>query len=324
MFARARRALRTSRTRPPELAPKAARASAASALGANLDARRIRQVCRPAVALVLAGAFVGVASACADVLGIERDRFLVKASAGAAGAPSSAGSAGSGAIDLKSCLGTPPPGPSVRPVEFDVFFFDGFGAASPTTLEGPPVPGVSVRGCYRLDVTCMSPATEEIITGADGFGKLVVPADFQGYLEIRKEGFMPGVYYHYRMNRGGNALRAALLNAQTLPVVMSAAGVPIVPTSGHMLKNAFDCEENNTNEASFTLEGGDDRTRPWFLVGGFPNTAATATDEGGVGGYFNIPPGSYKTETRMRGFVIGSLSVHIRAGWFTYVVEGPG
>jgi hypothetical protein len=302
---------------------------------------RARFFYHAAGALLLGGAFVGAASACADVLGVERDRFLVTASAGAsgggmagtagtagaagqAGAAGNAGSAG-GMLDPKWCLGTPPPGPSVRPVEFDVFFFDGFGAASPTTLDGPPVPGVSVRGCYRLDPMCTAPATPEIVTGADGFGKLTVPADFQGYLEIRKEGFMPGIYYHYRMHRGGPALRAALLNEELLPVVVTSAGLPFVATEGHMLKNAFDCDENNTNEASFTIEGDlGDQTRPWFLVGGFPSGSATATDEGGVGGYVNLPTGSYKTETRMRGVLIGSLSVHVRAGWFTYVVEGPG
>jgi hypothetical protein len=187
---------------------------------------------------------------------------------------------------------------------------------------------VSVRACARLDVTCASPLAGPVETDGAGHATLGLPASFDGYLELKSATAVPAIFFFSPRPIRAETYRVPLLSATGFGEIAKTSGATIEPARGHLLLFALDCDLTFGTFApgvAFSVEPASETTRGFYLAGGLPSTAATQTDDSGVGGFVNVAPGV----VTVRGAVVattrpsGSSSVLVRAGTVTYSAIAP-
>ena len=98
------------------------------------------------------------------------------------------------------------------------------------------------------------------------------------------------------------------------------------PTRGHVFASAYDCSFRSAPGVGFTSTGIDLRTTSFYLFGGVPVPAATATDNDGMGGFVNVPTvdgGTTAVTVTSTPSALGrpssEVTVFVRAGTITVV-----
>jgi len=220
------------------------------------------------------------------------------------------------------CLGKPPAPASSDPGPFNVLL------NLTDVLSGGPHGDIHVKLCKKIDTACEIPInTTELISDADGHVAISVPRAFSGYLELKGDTVLTGLYYFNpppEADVGTPGLTIQLVTPSTVELLTKSLGSQQVSDRGLTLVNVFDCEKKPAVGATFEadIDPGDELATIFYAVKGLPVKDATETDTSGYGGLVNLPArsvtlkASVQTEAGKRN--IGTTTIQIKAGAITY------
>lgn len=205
-----------------------------------------------------------------------------------------------------SCLDeVPEPATEPGPFEVTIPLID--------LISQQPLEGVTANLCQKVDVVCSSP-TATTVTGADGVVRLMVPANFSGYVSMSSPTIVPARYF---FNPSIDRDQAIPQLSISIPPARAAILQQIGGDAalGDILLTVADCTGAPAEGVRFTLVPGDGDTIGYYLVGGLPTRDATATDETGYGGFTNLRSGTYSvTGTMEDGTELGTISLVVEEG----------
>jgi hypothetical protein len=228
-----------------------------------------------------------------------------------------------------SCLDGPiawPKPASVGNISFSVTFVNFFSEQ--------PFAGATVKACSKLDFTCATPL-DTGTTDTTGLVALTVPSGlsgFDGYLDVTggKAGgtgapVFPAIWYPVPfVVADGWRGRTLLLGSDEFTSIAAATNTTPDPTRGHIAVNAVDCAFGPAADVTFSVEGADQNTVGFYLVGGVPATSATATDQSGIAAFENVPTNVPARLTLVgatagaaSGKTMGTMSFIVRPGTLT-------
>jgi hypothetical protein len=193
-------------------------------------------------------------------------------------------------------------------------------------LQLAPVANVSIVACNKLDYTCMQPMASAK-TGMDGKAKLMVPANFSGYMQqTERTDFVPAMYFMPALLPEDGVL-------SNFPLVASAAfsglaialGTSVNRDRGHAMLIVEDCKGAALAGITFTSPQADMASTQFYVRDQIPTASANDTPPEGDGGYANLPAGVVEiTASDMKtGLVINTVTVLIRAGAITTAYIRP-
>jgi hypothetical protein len=178
-----------------------------------------------------------------------------------------------------------------------------------TTISGAVVPGVTVRGCAKSDLTCASPLDSQT-TDSNGVAAVRVRGaaigyGFDGYYDIARASdvdataplgpqIVPFLFFAtYSSSQPTAALSAVALTPSDLASLAAHGGLGLddAGTLGTVVAIAFDCRLQPAPGVTFAASSGgtDLGSRLRYLAGVNPDPAATATDRSGIGFLFGVP-----------------------------------
>ncbi|HTV18529.1 MAG TPA: hypothetical protein VMG12_07655 [Polyangiaceae bacterium] len=216
-----------------------------------------------------------------------------------------------------SCLDAPEPAravPLVRAVELTL------GVADSVT-ERPPE-GLVARACQRLDVMCNTPLTSDMTVQADGALHLSVPQEFDGFIELRSPTTVPTMFYINRPLMRDTQDAIVIVSTLALGGLAATGNVTLDPTLGNVLIRVFDCQGAPASGVELANDLGGE---VFAFVGGLPRVGESVTRADGVGGFVNVPPDFAVLQgiVAASGREVGTESVTVRAGWFSYGDVAP-
>lgn len=287
----------------------------------------------------------GLAGAgCSAVLGVDADRFVAPDAGGDAGAYAGA-DAGADAGDDASkaellawgCLNGP--GQTVDPnaqVSVTLTVIDPIqmsetgnaadGGSDLVTVSGAWIPDIGVRNCNLLDTTCQFGPALPTLTDAVGKASFVLEDNFLGYFELSKPDLVPARLYpgHLLAGHRNDELPAFGLTPAELTDLVKATSAKVLDDDagvGVAVVTIYDCQDHQAPQisVSFTHLGPD--SLPFYFRGGLPNPLATSTDNFGLAGAINVPPGTemvtaWRTSDQS---VIGSATFDVLPGTISSV-----
>ena len=209
-------------------------------------------------------------------------------------------------------------------------------AATPVTLmfpfldlvSGDPIVGVEVQACAKLDVSCASPLTGMIASNAEGYVSVPVTAGFDGYLKTSFSGGPP-TYCFINPPVIDSTPRddTDLVTTFDYEVIAKETvdGGAINPAYGTVFSNVGDCNGNNGEAVSVTLDNHDANTTIAYQINGLPTVGATQTDSSGNVVVINVPPGNVTLTATLvsTGQRIGEATGFVRGGAFSYIFVVP-
>ena len=192
--------------------------------------------------------------------------------------------------------------------------------ATSTGLAGAEVClnwGLNEDGSYETSSCQTSSETGEVVH-AD------VPGDAQVLIEVVKEGYMTVIATLETLIDDVNWFTVSP-PSQALLVAAATAGVSVDETKGHISVWVL----NQTNESldgfTISLEGSESPVA--YFGSGLVDPSLTATSLTGIGGFFNVDPGSYTVNVEKEGVLCttsswswaagGGYAVPVRANTFT-------
>ncbi|MEW5850859.1 MAG: hypothetical protein AB2A00_18885 [Myxococcota bacterium] len=192
------------------------------------------------------------------------------------------------------------------------------------------VEGVTVTLCAENDFDCETP----LQTGeTDSFGEVTLTLPlaedhgFAGHIELTAGDRVPTIVHLYPPPTGNtSSWLVGVFTHEQLDLVARLAGADnIKPSRGHVGALVENCAGDGAAGVTFNLESMDVVTSWAYLENNIPNENATATDETGTVGFFNVPTGfTFISATRVAGGVmIGRVPVLVRDGWVTTLVVPP-
>jgi hypothetical protein len=211
-----------------------------------------------------------------------------------------------------TCLGQPGPSEADRlvpTVDLALAVADGVTNTVPE--------GLTARACPRLDVLCDTPVGAAVAATVDGMVHLPVPQSFDGYEEITSPTGVPTMYFLNRDLLRDTVEVLPLVSRLALGGLAQQASIVLDPMLGHLLIRVFDCAGAPASDVELSTNGGG---TPFVFVDGLPNVGVEVTADDGLGGFVNVPMGYAVLQGRLvpRDVVIGTASVVVRPGWFTY------
>jgi hypothetical protein len=203
-----------------------------------------------------------------------------------------------------------------------------FTARLPLTdlVTEQPAKGITARVCRKLDVDCTQPVSSGAVSDESGTLAVELEAGFDGYIELRGPGYMPGLYFFYPPIDADREVQfLPLLSPAVFGQFVMLAGHEVEPDRGHLLLGAYDCRNQPAEGVRFSSQESDDKTFAFYLIKRIPNVSAKVTDSAGRGGLVNLRAGPVS--------LIGSvdpgdrrwskLSVIVRPGALTYTTIVP-
>jgi hypothetical protein len=305
---------------------------------------------RRGVPLVLAA---GVAlAACSLLVPLNEQQCTVSADCSARGGPfvgaacvnnvcvakEEAGvDAGVADADPWGCLDQPPEVVTADPVAItfkvfnaidDITTAGAIGGSDFTVISYTAVPGVSIRGCSVLDVSCMTPVTPpDIVTDDAGEATVLVLDDLQGYFQFVAPGYLSTQVYPGRLLADASVFQPpiALLPLSALAGLAFTLKVPLYTDPdagvGQAFFQLYDCFDRLAQGVTFTLSiDAGPQTVQWYYHGGFPSLTSTETDQEGTGGVVNVPAGAVLMTATLAAShrTVGTVNTVITAGWATF------
>jgi hypothetical protein len=182
-------------------------------------------------------------------------------------------------------------------------------------------PDLKVRACFRPDVACADPATEDLSVSADGTVKVTLYEGFNGFLEITAEGMIPALlFFPDEWSRPlldrVEPVPIALLQFAALEALGQAANIEVEPTGGIVSINTFDCQGPAAPGVRLEI---DTDAIPYAFVDDLPIPYQDTTTDEGAAGFVNVPPG-FVVVTGFPGELkqpIGLETLLVRTGWVT-------
>jgi hypothetical protein len=181
-----------------------------------------------------------------------------------------------------------------------------------------PQPGIMVRACRRLDVTCPESLTELESTDAAGHVSMDLPAEFDGYLRFEGEGIAPAMYFFDPPVRSDLPdLNVSVASPETAAgLAMLTKAVPDA-SLGIVLVTVFDCD--GAPAEGVTIEAGNvgATARFFYVRNNLPTTTERTTDDTGYGGIVNAATGTVTFSATIDGATVGSVTVLVKPGAMT-------
>jgi hypothetical protein len=207
--------------------------------------------------------------------------------------------------------------------------------AGPATLGAPitytvrlvdlgtrnPVPGMTVRVCGLTDVDCVMPVADRLLPDADGWLDIPLTEGFAGYLELRSPSTVPTSFY---LNEGLRTMTEYPFVAVTVPTfegLRAAVGVAGDSSLGAIAVRTFDCQGAPAPGTVLTNNAGG---VPFYFANGLPTITRRETDDEGLAGYINSPPGVTLLQSQLAdGTVVDRASLIVRPGWIMTAFMRP-
>lgn len=245
-------------------------------------------------------------------------------------------SADSGVVDalpedpVWGCLGKAPPlaaSEPAAPVDYRVGFIN--------VVSRGELSELGLKACASSDRDCKAPlAGSETKTGTDGIATVRVHSGFRGFLEIGTspdiEDLVPSLLYVQPVPdkarpEGYPTDIWGLVTKSSFAFIAASADKEVKKGYGHVFFHASDCSGKPASGVTVRAEPIAADTFIYYLdAAGSPGLTQTSTEDLGIGGYLNLPPGTTTlTYTRFDGARIGSDEVIVREDQITYVRPFP-
>ena len=188
-----------------------------------------------------------------------------------------------------------------------------------------PVPTVTGRICRKLDIECAQPLMSGLKVDASGDLKVPVENGFDGFVEIRAPGYIPGLYFFYPPVDGSKEVpNIPLFSPMVIAGFAQAGQRMLVPNKGHVMLGAYDCQGRPAAGVKLSSEDGDAETSAFYVIKKFPVTNADGTDSSGRAGLINLRPGTVSIlGDTAKNERIARVSVLVRANEITYTSLVP-
>lgn len=163
--------------------------------------------------------------------------------------------------------------------------------------SGGPVVGAHLKVCAAADAACTTPLDEG---DSDAAGDVAVtfafPADgFVGFLEITGVGVFPTrLVYTLPLTLDATPtgpFYVEILAPDEIGIFATVAGAVIDPDLAQVAVAVVDCDRQSAHGMSVSALPSTDKTKVIYVGGGLPAPAASATDDSGLAGIFNVPAG---------------------------------
>lgn len=201
-----------------------------------------------------------------------------------------------------------------------------------------PIVDLHVLACSSVDPECTSPYAEGR-TDAKGDVILDVPFAFRGYLHMPEapstfSDMMPHLYAIYPPPEKDTDLSVEprtgtspiLVSLGELNILLAQVGASVDPALGHLSAQVYDCLGNPLAGANVRSNTRDPKTIQYYYSGNnTPSLTAEATNETGVTGMLNLPPGviGFDVTVPAIGKKFGTYSVLFKKGAVTIVDMAP-
>ena len=188
------------------------------------------------------------------------------------------------------------------------------------------VKGATARVCGKLDPKCDRPTQTDLLSDEEGVLTVQLDKYFDGYLEIKYPQMADTMYY---FNPPVESERVVpflpLVPFEALDVFGNLLGMLPLLDRGTIIGLSYDCQGNGAEGIQLSSDDGDENTKSFYMVAGYPSLDVTKTDKSGQGGIANVPAGSRFISARRAdtGEIIGTVSVQSRAIWITYTSMLP-
>lgn len=183
-----------------------------------------------------------------------------------------------------------------------------------------------IRLCNASDVSCVNPR-QTVLPNEEGIAVVDVEYGFNGYFEVTGPGLQSSIRTLDPViaDREGRPFQIfANGTAALLAQVLYGGSVKYEPTLAHAIVGIFDCFGVFASGASFTASplDGQGRSRTFYSDGTVPLPDATETNEGGQGGFLNLPPGfgKFSIVDNASGRKVAESVVPLRPDFVTYAV----
>jgi hypothetical protein len=218
-----------------------------------------------------------------------------------------------------SCLGTTPdrsaaPGALGAAITYSLRLVD--------IATGSPFPGLTVRACGLTDIDCMMPVADDLRPDADGWVDIPLTENFAGFLEMESPTSVP--YLFYLPSEGLRTMRdfpLLMISLQSFQALVGALGVVGNAELGAIATRAFDCQGAPAPATVLTNNTGG---VPYYFADGLPDVTRRQTDDDGLAGFLNAPPGVTLIQVQLGdGSVVNRKSIIVRRGWLSAVYMRP-
>lgn len=282
--------------------------------------------------IALAGCVFAVkfGTGCANVLGIQSERYLVDAG---------------GVVDAASkyppgweCLAEPPLAPDGGTVKLRYQLLNAATATSGAT-SGTPITGAPIHACATIDFSCANPLDA---TNTDDAGNaiFVLPSGFNGFFEMpgapsfdKSILFRPPQYVNQSQPQG-------LAPTSDITAAGAVSGVTQDPTLGFAIVSVSDCTGASAAGIAFDMGNASSQCPPGvmgcaqvvYLENQVPNTLATQTDSAtGSALVFNVPVAQngqveslvVSASFASNGVFIQKITALGRVNWVSYILIEP-
>jgi hypothetical protein len=191
-----------------------------------------------------------------------------------------------------------------------------------------PISGVTAVVCARPDPECTMPLTLPTPATPMGDLQLPLPAGFDGFLELRAPGRMPGLYFIYPpMDANREIPLVPMLDADLVKTLAELNMKEIIPDRGHLLLGGYDCRKMPAEGMVLSSPDADPQSSVFYVLNNLPKVDAKATDASGRAGFLNMKEGIVAITAALASdnHKITSVSLLVRAGMvtFTSLVPSP-
>ena len=194
-------------------------------------------------------------------------------------------------------------------------------------VTAAPAQGLRVRACFRADVDCASPVSDEL-PGSDGRVQVSADPGFNGYLEIEALGMLPTLLFFAAPWSSQVLARLEQAPVRLLPVpslqaLADTAHLQLDPAGGVVGVSAYDCAGAVASGVQLQL---DPSAVPYAFVDELPVVNQDVTSEQGLAGFVNVPPGVVVVRSFAEGQTeaVSVKSLLVRSGWLSSVSLLPG
>jgi hypothetical protein len=304
------------------------------------------------VAAFVVASMVGALAACADILGIEANRYVDSGTGDEmnvmpdtgdnkdTGAPPGAEAGPWDCLNKPTQSFTPGAMTTVKFIAVDALQMilqqeKVDGGSGLELVSYTPLPGIPVRACSSiLTPGCdFGTGTSYVTTDDAGIAVFTLPQSFDGFYELNSPNLFTTSFFPSQMVAG----EAMTEIPGTLLTITAEAELetvlPGVKLShdldgglGHVLLSVFDCNDHFADKVYFVPSmvspNAGFPTLIFYTVGQgsteLPSTSATQTDQAGAGGILNVPVGLFHLtaylNTPTGAVMIGVLDVNVKAG----------
>lgn len=192
-----------------------------------------------------------------------------------------------------------------------------------------PIPGVVVRACGADKCARCDPG-DEIASGeskADGVVTMKLRtglAGFAGCFDFQAAGFSRmGLSLGRPLTRDSIETPMFLIASETLPLLGTLAGSPLLPDHGLVIAFAVDCFVNFAAGVSMSVNATDPAMRLGYFVNNTFDLKATETGRLGVGVFINVPATGMTLTMKHAGVEVTRQPILPRPGVVTAVLGMP-